>query len=73
MSTPIASPRQTAPRYCQLALPGLSSAPPSPRPLPAMLSTVRPQQVWAGLSPVSQQQIRQTMVHIIQEVLNDQS
>jgi hypothetical protein len=73
MSAAMNGPRQTAPINRQLALPGLTSTQPGPRPLPPMLGTVRPQQVWASLSRVKQQQIRETMVQIIQEVLNDRS
>jgi hypothetical protein len=61
-----------APTYHQLGLPGLekdsrllSLAPPPP--------TVQPPDLWASLSPTQKTQIRQTILHILQEVLDDHS
>lgn len=62
---------QTEPVYRQLVLPGLEVEQ-RVRPLPPMLVRVTPQQVWASLSPLAQNQVRQTLVHILQEVLNEQ-
>jgi hypothetical protein len=57
--------------YRQLALPGLEVEHRT-RPLPPMVATLPPQQVWASLSPRNQIQVRQTLMHILQEVLHDQ-
>jgi hypothetical protein len=32
---------------------------------------VRPQEIWASLSPQLQTQVRQTILHILQEVFNE--
>ena len=59
-----------APTYHQMGLPGLE---PEPRslPLPPPPPTVQPQAVWASLSPTQKTQVRQTILHILQEVLDD--
>jgi len=59
-----------APTYRQLLLPGLE---PEARtlPLPPPPPTVQPQALWASLSPTQKTQIRQTILHILQEVLDD--
>jgi hypothetical protein len=59
-----------APTYHQLGLPGLE--PPSrPLPLAPPPPTVQTQAVWASLSPTQKAQVRQTILHILQEVLDD--
>ena len=58
------------PTYHQLGLPGLEPAA-CPLPLPPEPPTVQPQAVWASLSPTQKTQIRQTILHILQEVLDD--
>ena len=60
----------TAPSYCQLALPGLEGEA-RPLPLPPEPPTVHPQALWASLSPTQKTQVRQTILHILQEVLDD--
>jgi hypothetical protein len=59
-----------APSYCQLALPGLEGES-RPLPLPPEPPTVQPPNLWASLSPTQKTQVRQTILHILQEVLND--
>ena len=56
--------------YHQLGLPGLE---PAARPLPLSPepATVQPSNLWASLSPTQKTQIRQTILHILQEVLDD--
>ena len=57
-----------APTYHQLGLPGLE---PETRPLPPPPPTVQPPDLWASLSPTQKAQLRQTILHILQEVLDD--
>lgn len=59
-----------APTYHQLGLPGLE---PQSRslPLPPPPPTVQPPDLWASLSPAQKIQVRQTISHILQEVLDD--
>jgi hypothetical protein len=57
--------------YRQLVLPGLDVEHRT-QPLPPVLASLPAQQVWASLSPRNQNQVRQTLVHILQEVLHDQ-
>jgi hypothetical protein len=59
-----------APTYHQLGLPGLE---PQSRPLPLAPPppTVQPPNLWASLSPTQKTQVRQTIVHMVQEVLDD--
>ena len=59
-----------APTYRQLGLPGLEPES-RPLPLPPPPSTVQPQDLWASLSPTQKTRIRQTILHILQEVLDD--
>ena len=61
-----------APTYHQLALPGLDPQP-RPLPVPPPPPTVQPQDLWASLSPTQKTQVRQTILHILQEVLYDHS
>jgi hypothetical protein len=57
--------------YRQLVLPGVEVEHRA-QPLPGVLASLRPQQVWASLSASTQNQVRQTIVQILQEVLNEQ-
>jgi hypothetical protein len=59
-----------APIYRQLLLPGLE---PEARTLPLAPEppTVQPHNLWASLSPTQKTRIRQTILHILQEVLDD--
>ena len=59
------------PTYHQLGLPGLEPQS-RPVPLPPPPPTIHPQDLWASLSPPLQTQVRQTILHILQEVLDDQ-
>ena len=61
-----------APSLGQLPLPWADPTflPPLPPPSPAPL-TIRPQDLWASLSPTLQRQVRQTILHVLQEVLYD--
>ena len=63
-------PPSTAPSYCQLGLPGLEPQP-RPLPLPPPPPIVQPQDLWASLSPAQKTQVRQMILHILQEVLDD--
>ena len=54
----------------QLPLP-LAPLNPTPLPLPPTLATLPSQRIWASLSAPSQAQVRRTLIHILQEVLND--
>lgn len=58
------------PTYHQLGLPGLEPAA-RPLPLPPEPPTVQPPNLWASLSPTQKTQIRQMILHILQEVLDD--
>jgi hypothetical protein len=60
----------TARTYRQLRLPSLEPES-RPLPLPPEPPTVQPQNLWASLSPTLQTQIRQTILHILQAVLDD--
>ena len=68
MSPPEAQPPPTPSR--QLALPLLLTEPPPPV-LPPDLAAFYPPQIWATLTPTAQAQVRTTVRHIIQEVLNE--
>jgi hypothetical protein len=59
-----------APTYHQLGLPGLEPQS-RPLPLPPPPPIVQPPDLWASLSPRQKTQIRQTILHILQEVLDD--
>ncbi len=54
----------------QLPLP-LPPPNPAPLPLPSTLATLPSERIWASLSAPSQAHVRQTLLHILQEVLND--
>jgi hypothetical protein len=41
--------------------------------LPPSPPLVRPQELWTSLSPQLQSQVRQTILHILQEVFNDRT
>jgi hypothetical protein len=71
MSTRVDRAPGTGRGYRQLALPGLDVERRT-QPLPPMLASLPPQQVWASLSLRNQNQVRQTIVHILQEVLHEQ-
>ncbi len=71
MATQVDRAPATGQAYRQLALPGLEVERRSP-PLPPMLASLPAQRVWTSLSPRNQAQVRQTLVHILQEVLHDQ-
>jgi len=59
-----------APTYHQLGLPGLEPVF-HPLSLPPPPPIMQPQDLWASLSPSLQTQVRQTILHILQEVLDD--
>jgi hypothetical protein len=59
-----------APTYHQLGLPGLEKDS-RPLPLPPPPPTVQPLDLWASLSPMQKTHIRQTILHILQEVLDE--
>ena len=59
-----------APTYDQLGLPGLEKDS-RPLSLPPPPPTVPPQALWVSLSPIQKTQIRQTILHILQEVLDE--
>jgi hypothetical protein len=59
-----------APTYHQLGLPGLEPEM-RPLPLPPPPPTVQPSDLWASLSSAQKTQIHQTILHILQEVLDD--
>ena len=59
-----------APTYHQLGLPGLEPQS-RPLPLPPPPPIVQPQDLWASLSPMQKPQIHQTILHILQEVLDE--
>jgi hypothetical protein len=56
--------RSPPPTSAQLPLPLLTRTPPSP-----VERQLAPNQVWIGLPPVLRDQIRQTLVHVLQEVV----
>ena len=60
-----------SPSVCQLPLPWVED-PPTP-PLPPPPPMLRPQEIWASLSPTQKTQVRQTILHILQEVFNDRA
>ncbi len=71
MSTLLNQAPATGQTYRQLALPGLEVEHRT-QPLPPMLASLPAQRVWASLSSRNQTEVRQTLVHILQEVLHDQ-
>ncbi len=62
------TPLPSTSQQLQLPLPPLN---PAPLPLPPTLATLPSQRIWASLSAPSQAQVRQTLIHILQEVLNE--
>jgi hypothetical protein len=54
----------------QLPLP-LLPLDPAPLPLPPTLATLPAARIWAGLPAPIQQQVRRTLLRILQEVCND--
>ncbi len=54
----------------QLLLP-LPPLDPAPLPLPPTLATLPASQIWAGLPVPIQMQVRSTLLHVLQEVCND--
>ena len=62
--------RLERPLIRQLTLPWPEEELPRP-PILADGPCLPPQQVWASLSPTDQAQLRQTILRLIQEVLND--
>ena len=51
-----------------LPLPGQGCVPPH---VPPAAPLITPQQLWATLSATTQAQARQTLLHILQEILHD--
>jgi hypothetical protein len=59
-----------SPPVRQLPLPWMEAEAPPLLPSPPM---VRPQEIWASLSPQLQTQVRQTILRVLQEVFHDRA
>ncbi len=60
-----------SPRVRQLPLPWVEAEPPPL--LPPSSPMVCPEEIWASLSPQLQTQVRQTILHILQEVFHERT
>jgi hypothetical protein len=65
------APHLPSPPPRQLPLPLASAPGPAPPWLPPELAALPTHRIWTTLAPADRAQVRATILHIIQEVLND--